>query len=156
MFVRLNTPKMDLTQLVTKSEIPTKLSRLENDINLITKTEVQDMLDSIVVPPDSGTTIFVPTKLSQLENDMGFLTQHQDISHLALKSEILTKVSQLENDKEYISYFDLYIVDKNGDYIVDENGDYIMEKYASVQSVEKLQEQINELKQIIQQLQGGN
>ena len=31
-----------------------------------------------------------------------------------------------------------------------------MEKYASVQSVEKLQEQINELKQIIQQLQGGN
>ena len=47
----------------------------------------------------------------------------------------------------------LYLLqDENGDYIVDENGDYIMEKFASVRSVEKLQNQINELTKIINEL----
>ena len=32
-----------------------------------------------------------------------YLTQHQDISHLAEKSEVPTKVSQLENDKGYLT-----------------------------------------------------
>lgn len=102
MFVRLNMPKMDLTQLATKSEIPVNLSDLNNDMNLITKNEVQDMLDSFVIPPNSDTTLFVPTKLSQLENDMGFLIQHQDISHLALKSELFSKSYNDLTDKPII------------------------------------------------------
>lgn len=35
--------------------------------------------------------------------DAGFLTEHQDISHLAEKSELPTKVSELENDKGYLT-----------------------------------------------------
>lgn len=34
---------------------------------------------------------------------MSYLTTHQDISHLATKSEIPTKVSELNNDANYIS-----------------------------------------------------
>lgn len=30
----------------------------------------------------------IPTNVSELNNDSGYLTEHQDISHLALKSEI--------------------------------------------------------------------
>ena len=30
----------------------------------------------------------IPTLVSQLENDMGYLTEHQDVSHLALKSDL--------------------------------------------------------------------
>lgn len=57
----------------------------------------------------------VPTKVSELQNDSGYLTQHQDISNLALKSEIPnisgkadrteipTKVSDLQNDSGYLS-----------------------------------------------------
>ena len=86
MFVRLNTPKMDLTQLATKSEIP--------------------------------------VKLSDLENDMGFLIQHQDISHLALKSELFSKSYNDLTDKPIIPS---------------------IEGLATQESVDLLQEQINTL-----------
>ena len=39
----------------------------------------------------------IPTKTSQLSNDSGFLTQHQDISNLATKDDVLTKA-----DKSYV------------------------------------------------------
>lgn len=40
----------------------------------------------------------LPTKLSQLTNDMNFLTEHQDISHLATKEEMLALIQEL-NDR---------------------------------------------------------
>lgn len=86
MFVRLNTPKMDLTQLATKSEIP--------------------------------------VNLSDLNNDMGFLIQHQDISHLALKSELFSKSYNDLTDKPMIPS---------------------TEGLATQESVDLLQEQINTL-----------
>ena len=97
-----------------------------------------------------ATEEFVTQKIAeaQLNND----DNPVDLSAYALKSELPINISQLENDSEYISYFDLYLQDENGDYIVDENGDYIMEKFASVRSVEKLQNQINELTKIINEL----
>lgn len=69
----------------------------------------------------------IPTKVSQLQNDSNFLTSHQDISHLATKTElsgkqdiipdlqeiregsqrhIPSKVSELENDSGYFTQND--------------------------------------------------
>ena len=69
------------------------------------------------------------------------------------KVKQIEKVSQLENDSEYISYFDLYLKDKNGDYIIDEDNNYIIECHASFAYVENLQKQINELHSYIEELQ---
>ena len=112
-------------------------------IDYFTEKEKTEMLNGL------ATEEFVTQKIAeaQLNND----EDPVDLSAYALKSELPINISQLENDSEYISYFDLYLQDENGDYIVDENGDYIMEKFASVRSVEKLQNQITDLQnQIIE------
>ena len=124
-------------------------------IDYFTEEEKTEMLNGL------ATEEFVIQKIAeaQLNNNGDSI----DLSTYALKSEIPTNISQLENDSEYISYFDIYITDENGDYIVDENENYIMEKYASVYSVEKLQNQITdlqnqitELTRIINELQAGD
>jgi transcriptional regulator with XRE-family HTH domain len=86
--------------------------------------------------------------ISQLENDLGYITK-EALNDLDLNNII---EDQLE-EKQYVSYFDLYIKDENNDYILDENDNYIIEKYASITSVENLQNQINELNSIIKNLQ---
>ena len=50
-------------------------------------------------------------------------------------------------EAKYISYYDIYIKDENGDYIIDENGDYIIEKYASYNSVKKIEEQLKDIEE---------
>lgn len=124
-------------------------------VDYFTEEEKTEMLNGL------ATEEFVAQKIAeaQLNNNENPI----DLSAYALKSEVPINISQLENDSEYISYFDIYVTDENGDYIVDENGDYIMEKYASVYSVEKLQEQITdlqnqitELTRIINELQAGD
>ncbi len=67
------TEHQDISQLATKSELPTKVSDLDNDSNFITISDIPS-LDQYVTE----------TELSQ----KGYLTDHQDISHLAEKSEI--------------------------------------------------------------------
>ena len=108
----------DISHLAEKSELPKKISDLENDSKFITIDEVPE--------------VTVPTKVSDLTNDSGFitladvpvqeipdeyvtetelnskgyLTEHQDISHLATKAElptVPTKVSELENDKGFLT-----------------------------------------------------
>lgn len=91
--------KVDLTGYAKTSDIPTKISQLTNDKGYLSS-----------IPSEYVTE----TKL----NAKGYLTEHQDISNLALKSEIPdvssfitsddlptvpTKVSDLANDKNYIS-----------------------------------------------------
>lgn len=54
-----------------------------NTSNYATKQELNNVASSI------------PTKTSQLTNDSGFLTQHQDISHLATKTELSQKQDKI-------------------------------------------------------------
>ena len=83
---------LDANDYAKKSDIPTKLSQLENDVGYATQQQI-------------------PTKLSQLENDVGYATQQQiptkfsqladDVGY-AKAAQIPTKVSQLENDAGYV------------------------------------------------------
>jgi uncharacterized protein (TIGR02145 family) len=59
-----------------------------------TKEEVNDIVANIDLS-DYATKQWV--------NEQGFLKEHQDISHLAEKSELPTKVSELENDSKFIT-----------------------------------------------------
>lgn len=68
---------------VTKDELPTKISDLENDSDFATKDEI-------------------PKLVSELENDSGYLTSN-DLSDFALKEEIPTKISELENDSNFLT-----------------------------------------------------
>ena len=89
----------DVSGFALTSQLPTKTSQLTNDSNFAYKSELP----------------VVPTKVSAFENDKGYLTQHQDVSHLATKSElsskadkselpvIPTKVSAFENDMGYLT-----------------------------------------------------
>ena len=52
--------------LALKSELPTKLSQLQNDSEFITKTEVDNLIP------------VVPTKVSVLENESGYLTEYTE------------------------------------------------------------------------------
>lgn len=83
-----------------KTEIPTKVSELENDKGYITEHQ---SLDDYAKKTDIPT---IPTKVSAFENDTGYITQHQDLSDYAKKSEIPTvptKVSAFENDTGYLT-----------------------------------------------------
>lgn len=125
-----NIPEVDLSKHALKSELPTKVSQLQNDSKFITreevpetdlsayakKSEIPDVSDFITsIPSEYITESELNAKgyLTQHQDISGkadknhthteYLTEHQDISHLALKSSIPTKVSQLANDSNYLT-----------------------------------------------------
>lgn len=94
----------------TKEELNTKVNKSELS-TVAFSGSYNDLKNRPTIPS-------VPTKTSQLINDSGFLTQHQNISHLAtktelankqdkgnyaLKSEIPTKTSSLTNDSGFLT-----------------------------------------------------
>ena len=90
-FIGSNEAESDFAK---KSDIPTKVSELENDVPYL--IEHQDLSDYAKVED-------VPTKTSELENDVPFLTQHQSLEEYAKAKDIPTRVSQLSNDAGYIT-----------------------------------------------------
>lgn len=125
-----NIPEVDLSKHALKSELPTKVSQLQNDSKFITreevpetdlsayakKSEIPDVSDFITsIPSEYITESELNAKgyLTQHQDISGkadknhthteYLTEHQDISHLAPKTSIPTKVSQLANDSNYLT-----------------------------------------------------
>ena len=103
-----------------QERIPKQISDLENNVDFITEEEVLKMLEGVDISGSTGGSNVdlsdyalktdIPINLSELNNDMNFLTEHQDISHLASKSDLPilpTKLSELDNDVNFISYNDL-------------------------------------------------
>ncbi len=87
----------------TTEEIPTKVSQLENDKDYITLNELD--LSGYALIED------IPIKLSELEQDMDYLTEHQDISHLALQSEVDDLKAEISDLQTQINDL-LAIIDK--------------------------------------------
>ena len=67
-----------LSQKANKSDLPTKLSDLDNDTNYITLADI---------PPVNIPSLDEYITEEEL-NSKGYITQHQDISHLATKAEV--------------------------------------------------------------------
>lgn len=78
-----------LTDYAKKSDLPTKVSQLENDAGYVKANEVltADALS------DYAKKTELPTKTSQLANDSGYITS----------ADVPTKVSELQNDALYLS-----------------------------------------------------
>lgn len=78
-----------LTDYAKKSDLPTKVSQLENDARYVKANEVltADALS------DYAKKTELPTKTSQLTNDSGYITS----------ADVPTKVSELQNDALYLS-----------------------------------------------------
>ena len=113
----------DKQTFALKSEIPTKLSELNNDTNFITDESLDDYaktidineqlsekLDIISYEADKETFANINNVYTKDEADAKFLTEHQDISGLATKTaleevsnSIPTKTSDIENDSDFIS-----------------------------------------------------
>lgn len=80
----LSGKEVDLSGYAQKTELPTKVSQLENDAGYLTEHQsLAEYAKKTDIPA-------VPTKVSQLQNDAGYLTQHQDISGKADKSSAET------------------------------------------------------------------
>lgn len=67
-----------LSEKANKSDLPTKLSDLDNDTNYITLADI---------PPVNIPSLDEYVTEEEL-NSKGYITQHQDISHLATKAEV--------------------------------------------------------------------
>ena len=79
--------KNQIDSKATISDIPTKLSQLENNINYIT----EDFINNIILEVkkelnDKINKIKIPTKLSQLDNDTGFIAE-KDIEDIIISSD---------------------------------------------------------------------
>ena len=83
-------PEYDLTPYATKSEIPTKVSQLQNDSKFITLEEVPATDLSEYAKKSELPT--VPKKVSELTNDVGYITAAEvpktDLSAYAKKTDI--------------------------------------------------------------------
>ena len=82
-----------------KTDIPTKVSQLENDSGYLTEhqdlSEYAKTADLNTIVSSINTTLGtkanktdIPAKTSELENDSGFLTEHQDLSEYAKKTDV--------------------------------------------------------------------
>ena len=122
--------KLDLSNYVTKSEMPTNVSDFINDAgyvtrshthnNYATKTYVDDAIAGVDLNNYALRTE-IPTNVSAFNNDAGYITQNHthsnyttktelneaiadiDLSNYATKSEIPTKVSAFNNDTGYVT-----------------------------------------------------
>ena len=83
-------PEYDLTPYATKSELPTKVSQLQNDSKFITLEEVPETDLSAYAKKSELPT--VPKKVSELTNDAGYITAAEvpktDLSAYAKKTDI--------------------------------------------------------------------
>ena len=83
-------PEYDLTPYATKSELPTKVSQLQNDSKFITLEEVPETDLSEYAKKSELPT--VPKKVSELTNDAGYITAAEvpktDLSAYAKKADI--------------------------------------------------------------------
>lgn len=97
------TEHQDISNLATKTEIPTKVSALENDAAYISSIPSEYITEEELNA--KGYLTSVPEEyITETElNNKGYLTEHQDISNLATKDEVPTKVSELTNDANYLS-----------------------------------------------------
>ena len=91
MTILKNIKDMILEQIQNKanrSELPTRVSDLDNDLNLITEEDISGKADINSLSnvafsgdyDDLSNKPNIPTKTSDLTNDSNFLTEHQDIS----------------------------------------------------------------------------
>ena len=77
---------------------------LQADLKLVLEGKANiNELSSVAISGSYTDLTGIPTNVSEFTNDIGYLTEHQDISHLAVKSEIPTKVSALTNDAGYLT-----------------------------------------------------
>lgn len=83
--------KEGLPGYAKKTEIPTKVSELENDSGYLTEHQ------SLVEYAKKTEIPTVPTKVSELQNDSGYLTEHQSLVEYAKKTEIPTIPESLKN-----------------------------------------------------------
>ncbi len=83
-------PEYDLTPYATKSELPTRVSQLQNDSRFITLEEVPETDLSEYAKKSELPT--VPKKVSELTNDAGYITAAEvpktDLSAYAKKTDI--------------------------------------------------------------------
>ena len=112
--------KSDLEGLATESYVVTKIAeaKLEGsdvvipvqDVKVNGQTVIKDMVADIDLTPYAKSED-VPSieglATEQWVTDKNYLTQHQDISHLAEKSELPTKTSDLTNDSGFITINDV-------------------------------------------------
>lgn len=86
----LKNTEVDLTPYATKSELPTKVSQLQNDSRFITLEEVPETDLSEYAKKSELPT--VPKKVSELTNDAGYITAAEvpktDLSAYAKKTDI--------------------------------------------------------------------
>ena len=57
-----------------------------------------------------------------------------DLNDYALKSEI--------EEAKYVSYYDLYLKDENGDFVVDENGNYVTKDFITRTEVQEMIDEV--------------
>ena len=98
---------IDLSEYAKKSELPTKTSDLENDSKYTTESWVSAEITKAQLGGGNGEVNLDGFATEQWVNDQGFLKEHQDISHLAKKSELPTKTSDLENDSKFVTDKDI-------------------------------------------------
>ena len=146
------TARADIAKIVenyaSKIYVDDKISDLNLNTNLdnyATKTYVKQLITNseakINVSLNSyATKTYVDQEINKAQ--IGSEETPIDLSNYVSKSEL--------EEANYVSYFDLYLKDKNGNYITDENGNYIIKRYISYNEFELLQEEINTLKQIVE------
>ena len=83
--------KEGLPEYAKKTEIPTKVSELQNDSGYLTEHQ------SLVEYAKKTEIPTVPTKVSELQNDSGYLTEHQSLVEYAKKTEIPAVPESLKN-----------------------------------------------------------
>lgn len=116
------TEHQDLSSYAKTTQIPTKVSQLENDSKYltsipseyVTETELENKKYLTSIPSEYITETELANKkyltsipseyITETElNAKGYLTQHQSLTDYAKKTELPTKTSQLTNDSGYIT-----------------------------------------------------
>lgn len=123
-------PEYDLTPYATKSELPTKVSQLQNDSKFITrdevpKTDLSEYAKKSELPK-------VPTKVSAFTNDAGYLTQHIDISGKADKNH--THSQYLTEHQSLAAYAKKSEIPDVSDFITSIPSEYITESELNAKS----------------------
>lgn len=92
---------VDDADKAVSDKIPTKLSQLENDADLVTSTYAKAYTDEKA----QEVTDNIPIKVSELENDAGYLTEHQSLDDYATKDYVTEAIKAEDITNKLTNYY---------------------------------------------------
>lgn len=117
-----------------RAELENKANKYHEHEDYVTKTYVNTLFNNFDMSDFVTEEELEDAMKDYVDDQIANAVPNIDLSNYALKSEI--------EEAKYVSYYDLYLKDENGDFVVDENGDHVLDNFITRTEVQEMIDEV--------------